>query len=235
MGPRSEPIEIPPVVVSADWRTAFPDAHVGVLLVDEVRNGPPTAELQRYAQSVASELRQRYAGANRADLASLPTLQAYARHYRAFGQTYHVLRQLESVALKSKPLLSPTALVLAMFVVELDTLLLTAGHDVAALRPPLTLDSSAAGDQFVGIGGREHAVREGDMLMRDAEGIISAVIYGPDERTRLVEGTRRAMFTTYAPSGISTRQLDAHLDGLAAAVRLACPAAAVCLKAVYPA
>jgi DNA/RNA-binding domain of Phe-tRNA-synthetase-like protein len=206
-----------------------------VLLVDDVRNGPPPADLIGLAQSMESELRKRYAGANRAELAALPVPRAYGRHYRAFGQTYHVLRQLESVALKSKPLVSPSALVLAMFVVELDTLLLTAGHDVDALQPPLTLDSSMAGDRFVGIGGREHVLREGDMLMRDADGIISAVIYGPDERTRLIEATRRAMFTTYAPSGISTRQLEAHLDALAAAIRRASPAAAVRLKAVYPA
>lgn len=227
------PAEVPSLTVSPEWRATFPDAHVGILLVDHVRNGPPPAELVQHAQTVETQLRARYAGAARADLASAPTLQAYIRHYRAFGQTYHVLRQLESVALKSRPLESPSALVLAMFVVELDTLLLTAGHDAEALEPPLTLDRSVAGDHFVGIGGREHALREGDMLMRDVEGIISAVIYGPDQRTRLTDQTRRALFTTYAPSGISVAELEAHLDGLAAAVALASPAAVVQLKAVY--
>jgi DNA/RNA-binding domain of Phe-tRNA-synthetase-like protein len=222
------------VAVSDEWRAAFPDARVGLLLLDDVQNGPPSAALLRHVRTVEAELRQRYAGASRADLTSLPTMQAYVRHYRAFGQTYHVLRQLESVALKSKPLDSSSALVLAMFSVELDTLLLTAGHDAKTLSPPLTLDRSVAGDRFVGIGGREQVVREGDMLVRDTEGIISAVIYGPDERSRLTEGTRRAVFATYAPSGISPQQLNAHLVGLASAVGLTSPAATVLLKAIYP-
>ena len=225
---------LPSVTVSDNWRSAFPDAHVGLLLVDGVRNGEPPANLRRHAKSFETELRARYAGSSRADLARLPVMGAYIRHYRAFGQNYHVLRQLESVALKSKSLESPGALVLAMFAVELDTLLLTAGHDADALQPPLTLDGSLAGDRFVGIGGREHVLREGDMLMRDADGIISAVIYGPDQRTRITDQTRRALFTTYAPSGIGMQQLDAHLEALAASVQLASPSAVVQLKSIQP-
>jgi DNA/RNA-binding domain of Phe-tRNA-synthetase-like protein len=121
----------------------------------------------------------------RAQLANLPVVQAYQRHYRVFGQTYHVLRQLESVVVKGKPLSSPSALVLAMFAAELDSLLLTAAHDLDALEPPIVIDASVAGERFVGIGAQEHTLRADDMLMRDDAGIISAVVYGPDRRTRL--------------------------------------------------
>src|SRR5437588_219970 len=77
-----------------------------------------------------------YRGQTRADLVAIANVQPYARHYRAFGQTYHVLRQLESVALKGKPLTSPSTLVLAMFAAELESLLLTAGHDLDAVQLP---------------------------------------------------------------------------------------------------
>jgi hypothetical protein len=65
-------------------------------------------------------------------------------------------------------------------------------------------------------------------------GIISAVIYGPDERTRLVAGTRRALFTTYAPWGVSLDQLDHHLGRLATVLRQADRSAEVRLRAIYP-
>jgi len=227
-------VDVPHVTVTPAWRANFPDAHVGLLLLDHVTNGPPSAALQQHAQHVEAELRQRHAGADRAVLASLVTAQAYQRHYRAFGQTYHVLRQLESVVIKAKPLESTSGLVLAMFTVELDTLLLTAGHDADALRPPLVIDRSAAGERFVGIGGRQHVLREGDMLIRDQSGVISAVIYGPDQRTRLVDETRRALFTTYAPAGVSVDELTQHLDSLISALRVANPLAVVRLQAVYP-
>jgi DNA/RNA-binding domain of Phe-tRNA-synthetase-like protein len=202
--------------------------------MDDVQNGAPSARLRQHARQVEGKLHGRYAGADRTALNNLPTALAYQRHYRAFGQTYHVLRQLESAVLRSRPVESPDALVLAMFTTEIDTLVLTAGHDADALQPPLLVDRSAAGDQFVGLGGREHTLRQGDMLMRDAAGIISAVIYGPDERTRLVEGTRRVLFTSYGPAGISVNRLNHHLSRLADAVRLASPSATIQLQAVYP-
>jgi DNA/RNA-binding domain of Phe-tRNA-synthetase-like protein len=225
---------MPSVTVTAAWQAAFPDARVGMLLVDNVTDAPPSAALLRRARMIETELRERYAGADRAALASLPAAQAYQRHYRAFGQTYHVLRQLESVALKSKSLTGPSGLVLAMFAVELESLLLTAGHDADVLQPPLIIDRSLPGDTFVGIGGREHTLREGDMLIRDQSDIISAVIYGPDQRTRLTDQTRRALFTTYAPAGISIAQVNAHLDGLAEMLGLASPSVEVRLRAIYP-
>jgi DNA/RNA-binding domain of Phe-tRNA-synthetase-like protein len=91
-----------------------------------------------------------------------------------------------------------------------------------------------ADEQFVGLGGREQVVRAGDMLMRDQSGIISAVVYGPDQRTRLVDHTRRVLFTTYAPAGIGPGQVLRHLDQLAGLVRLASPEAEVRLRAMYP-
>jgi DNA/RNA-binding domain of Phe-tRNA-synthetase-like protein len=185
-------------------------------------------------RQVESELRQRFANADRATLARIPHVEAYQRHYRSFGQTYHVLRQLETVAVRSRPLASPSALVLAMFAVELQTLLLTAGHDLEAVRPPLSIDCSSQVDRFTGIGGQEQALRPNDMLMRDREGIISAVVYGPDQRTRLRETTRSVLFTTYAPDGISDKNLGEHMDQLLELVGVVSPAARVTFRAIQP-
>ena len=123
---------------------------------------------------------------------------------------------------------------MAMVAAELQSQLLTAGHDVDLVRPPLVLDRSTAGDRFVGIDGQERVLRPGDMLMRDAAGILSAVVYGPDQRTRIGEGTRRALFSVYAPAGIATAAVRDHLDELAGWVSLIAPAATVRLLAIYP-
>jgi DNA/RNA-binding domain of Phe-tRNA-synthetase-like protein len=52
----------------------------------------------------------------------------------------------------------------------------TAGRDLDAVRPPLVLDCSTAGERFTGIGGQELVLQAGDVLMRDSDGIISAVL-----------------------------------------------------------
>src|SRR5438105_1948660 len=153
-----------PVVVTDAWRQTFPEARVGLLAIDGVANPPAHAPLEERVRDLETRLRNQFAGADRAALLALPAVQAYVSHYRAFGQNYHVVRQLESVAFKGKPLTSPGALVLAMFAAEIESQLLTAGHDLDALRPPLLLDRSSDGDRFTGIGGQELVLRPGDML-----------------------------------------------------------------------
>jgi DNA/RNA-binding domain of Phe-tRNA-synthetase-like protein len=175
-----------------------------------------------------ADLRAHYTSADRASLASLPVVQAYQAHYRSFGQTYHVLRQLESIVLKGRELASPGGtLVSAMFAAEVSNLLLTAGHDVATLAPPLMIDCSKLGDRFVAINGQERELKPGDMLMRDGLGIISAVLNGPDQRTRLSATTTSALFVTYAPAGISGANVRSHLDQIAEYVRLVDPSVEV--------
>jgi len=216
------------IAASADWRSTFPQACVGCLVMHGVSNAERNLALDARLAELQIQLRDRYASADRAVLASLPTIRAYQAHYRAFGQTYHVLRQLESVAFKGRGLKSPSGtLVSAMFGAELSSLLLTAGHDVDALAPPLLVDCAQGSDRFVGINGQERELKPGDMLMRDGQGIISAVLNGPDQRTRLSATTRRALFVTYAPAGIARADVQAHFDQLAELVRLADPRAEV--------
>jgi DNA/RNA-binding domain of Phe-tRNA-synthetase-like protein len=223
------------VVVSDAWRSTFPESRVGLLLLDNVVNGPAPLALQTQTHRIEAELRQRFGRADRATLAALPSIAPYQSHYKAFGQNYHVLRQVESIAIREQALSSSSALVLAMFAAEVHSQLLTAGHDVDALQPPLTLDVSEAGETFVGLGGKQHVLRAGDMLIRDTQAIISAVIYGPDERTRLTNDTRRALFSTYAPRGISSSQVLSHLEELAGLVGLFAPEAQVGVWLLDPA
>jgi DNA/RNA-binding domain of Phe-tRNA-synthetase-like protein len=224
------------VRVSEAWRQAFPDAHAGVLVLDNVHNGVHSAELDRYLSELQARLLRVYAGLDRAALANLPTIRAYQHHYRSFGQTYHLLGQLESVVLKGRPVASRGGtLVTAMFAAEMDNLVLTAGHDVHVLVGDLELDCSRAGEQYVGIGGREHTLKAGDMLMRDGDSVISAVLSGPDERTRLLPSTSRALYVSYAPHGIDVTTLRQHLEDIARLVRLAQPAARVEQLEIYPA
>jgi DNA/RNA-binding domain of Phe-tRNA-synthetase-like protein len=223
------------VLVSDAWRDSFPDAHVGVLCVQNAAVNLDTPAFEQRLVQLAQELRARYAGMDRASLAQLPAVRPYWQHYRAFGQTYHVLRQLESVVVKGRPIQSPGgALVSAMFAAELDTLLLTAGHDLECLVEPLVIDASRDGDHFIGIGGQEQVLKAGDMLMRDAQGIISAVLNGPDQRTRLSASTHQALFVSYAPAGIQTAAVREHLEHIGALVRLAAPGAEVGAAAIYP-
>ncbi len=122
--------------VSEAWTSAFPQAHVGVLVMHDVVNPAQHADLDRAKESLENQLRERFAGQTRGDLDQLPVLQAYAAYYKRFKKTYHVQLQLESIAFKGKPIPNVAALVEAMFMAEVKNMLLTAGHDLDALQLP---------------------------------------------------------------------------------------------------
>ncbi|MBV9168792.1 MAG: hypothetical protein JOZ81_01750 [Chloroflexi bacterium] len=223
------------VTDSAEFERTFPGAHVGVLLLENVTNGERSDALDERLLEVQDTLRTRFAGADRATLQALPSVAAYLPHYRAFGQTYHVLRQLESVALKRKPLVSPGGtLVSAMFAAEVANQLLTAGHDADFVEGDLLVDVSREGDRFTSINGQEREIHAGDMLMRDRAGIISAVVYGPDARTRIHASTSRVLFVTYAPGGIGPPELHRHLEDITEYVKIASPQASKASLTIVP-
>ena len=90
--------------VTERWHTSFPGAHVGVLLICRVDNAGHTTSLDTRKREVENELRKAFVGRTRAELLEHEVLQAYHNFYRAFGNTYHVQLQLESVIHKNKPL-----------------------------------------------------------------------------------------------------------------------------------
>jgi DNA/RNA-binding domain of Phe-tRNA-synthetase-like protein len=215
------------LTVSQAWQATYPKAHVGLLALRDVANPPHHAALERRKRALEAELRARFAGQSKADLAALPAMRAYQAYYRRFKKTYHVLLQLRSVALEGRPLPGGAALVEASFMPELQNGLLTAAHDLDRVQPPLTLDVARGDERYVMLSGREQQLKPGDMIVSDAQGVICSVIYGLDRRTAIGPGTRRALFVVYAPEGIGAAAVRQHLQALRDNVRLIAPQAVV--------
>lgn len=221
--------------VSEAWRTTYPGAAVGVLAMRDAANPKEHAGLDQKKRELEERLRARYAGSDRAALRALPQMQAYHAFYKQFKKTYHVQLQLESVVLKGKSIPRVAALVEAMFMAELEDLLLTAGHDLEVVQEPVGIDVADGSERYVRINGQEQQTKAGDMMIADAQGIISTVLYGPDRRTQITSETTQALFTAYAPPGIGPEQVQGHLENIRDNVLLVSPEAVVELLEVYSA
>ncbi len=219
--------------VSERWKSTFPHAHVGVLVMRDVVNPAHHADLERAKESLENQLRSRFAGQTRGDLDQLPVLQAYTAYYKRFKKTYHVQLQLESIAFKGKSIPNVAALVEAMFMAEVKNLLLTAGHDLAALQLPVRLDVSQGDETYIVLRGQPQALKPGDMLIADRAGIISSILYGPDQRTQIQPATQNVMFTVYAPDGISEQAVLAHVRDIEQYVRVVAPESRVEMLQVF--
>lgn len=213
------------IELSARWKEVLPDACVGLLAVKNVPNPKDHPDLKSAREALEAELRSRYRGMDRKSLREIPVFAAYDAFYRPFKKSYHVQLQLESVVFKDKSIFSPSALVASMFMAELETGLLTAAHDLTALALPLVADVAAGNETYQRLDGSEQILKEGDMYIRDQEGILSSVIYGPDQSTQIRPETDQAVFTTYGPPGISKNQIQEQLEILESFIKLFAPAA----------
>jgi DNA/RNA-binding domain of Phe-tRNA-synthetase-like protein len=209
------------------WRKTYPGAVVGFLGMDQVANPEHHSGLEQKKRDLEATIRNRYTGWDKAGLKTLPVLQAYAAYYKRFGNNYHVQLQLESLLFKGKSLPRIAALVEAMFMAELDNLLLTAGHDGEAVKPPLTLDIGKGDETYTALNGQATFVKTGDMFIADSAGVISSIIGGPDQRTRITSATRHALFTVYAPPGIGEVYVKKHLQDIRDNILLIAPGAEV--------
>ncbi|MCP4542251.1 MAG: hypothetical protein GY832_34445 [Chloroflexi bacterium] len=223
------------ITVSEKWKTAYPRAVVGILAMRDVVNPDHHPALDTRKAEIEEQLRSRFAGADKAMLKALPTIQAYIAYYKRFKKTYHVLLQLESIAIKGKPIPRVAGLVEAMFMAELDDLLLTAGHDLEKIQMPLKLDVSDGSERFTRINGQEQVLKPGDMIITDAQAVISSIIYGTDRRTRITSETRQVFFSTYAPAGIGEQAVRQHLENIRANVEIIAPEAEVISLEVFSA
>jgi DNA/RNA-binding domain of Phe-tRNA-synthetase-like protein len=217
--------------VSEDWKATYPGAAVGVLAIGNVTNPESHPKLDCLKEEVEEQIRTGFS--SKEELRAQPRLQAYRDYYKRFKKTYHVQMQMESIAFKGKSIPRVAALVEAMFVAELKDQLLTAGHDLDVVEPPVRLDVAVGTEQYMRINGQEQDLKAGDMFIADAQGVLSTVIYGPDSRTQIVPGTRRALFTVYAPPGIGEEAVYQHLKDIEAHIRLFAPQAETELLQVY--
>jgi DNA/RNA-binding domain of Phe-tRNA-synthetase-like protein len=205
------------------WHTTHPGAVIGLLELSGVIQPKTSPRLEERKRETESRLRQQYQECTRKDLASHPIMTAYIRYYKRFKKTYHVLLQVESMALKDKQLPDVCPLVDAVFVSEMETFVLTAGHDVDLLQPPILIDVSYEDDEMVQMDGAVKAIRAGDMIMRNAEGISCSILYGQCKRSPITPKTTHVLYVAYAPPGVPKETVMAHLQGIEANIRLFSP------------
>jgi DNA/RNA-binding domain of Phe-tRNA-synthetase-like protein len=148
---------------------------------------------------------------------------AYVQYYKQFSKTYHVLQQVESIALKNKSLPTVSPLVDSNFIAEVEILALTAGHDVSKLQGSILIDVSKTSDQMTQMNGTVKEIPAGDMVMKDEHGICCCIIYGQDNLSPISSETTHALYVVYAPVGVPVESVEVQLQAIESNIRLFAP------------
>jgi len=210
-----------------EWRIEHPRAVIGLLELSSVENDKKSLLLDNRKRGTKAQLIRRYGKISRQELVSLPVMSAYKKYYKQFKKTYHVQLQVESIAQKGKKLPNVSPLVDSNFIAEVETFILTAGHDVAKLCGEIVIDVSREGDHITQMNGFSKSIHAGDMIMRDEEGISCSILYGQDNRSPITPETEHVLYVAYAPSGVSGDAVEMQLQKIEENVRFFSPKAIV--------
>jgi DNA/RNA-binding domain of Phe-tRNA-synthetase-like protein len=208
------------IVGTQEWKVEHPGAAIGLLELSSVENDKKSPTLGQRKRALEAELINRYGELSRQEFVSLPVMAAYRSYYKKFKKTYHVQLQIESIAKKGKKLPNVSPLVDANFMAEVETFVLTAGHDVAKLHGEILIDVAREGDHFTQMNGSDKSIYAGDMIMRDEEGICCSILYGQDNRSLITPETEHVLYVAYAPSGVSHEVVEKQLEKIEQNVRL---------------
>ena len=221
--------------VTRQWRDKFHDGHVGMLLVDSVDNSRQSPVLDEKKNALEQKLCKKFNGFSRTDYMEIGVLNQYRNYYKRFKKTYHVQLQIESIVRKNKSFPNVSPLVDANFMAEMETHILTAGHDADLLAEPIMIDATKGDEVFTQMSGATQSLKPDDMMMSDARGVVCSIIYGQDNRTPISSNTRRALFVAYAPPGVTKNRVQYQLDTILENIRLFAPDVLVEMIKVYSA
>ncbi len=90
----------------------------------------------------------------------------------------------------------------AHFMAEMCAGILVAVTDYDRFEGALTLDVAEEGENFVGMGQRDMRTKDGEIVLRDEQGIVCILCQGADEKTRVSENTENVLFYGYGIPGV---------------------------------
>lgn len=202
------------VKITERLKEKYPKASIGVLVIRNVNNIKSNEELNIRKVEIEEYLREKFNGRDRAYLKSLENIKVYNDYYKKFKKTYHVLMQVESIAFKNKSIPSIDCLVQSMFMAEVKNQLLTAGHDADKINGKIKVDLSSGDEEYKSMSGKMQKLAENDMFMHDDCSIISSLIYGPDNKSKIDLNTKNVIYIVYAPEGIEENIIISHLEDI---------------------
>jgi len=200
------------IELEPELKTKYPEAVFASMIVMNVPNCKKNEVLEERKRKAEMELK-------RMDVERDSVLQSYNAYFNKWGKTYPIEFQINTIRRGGK-LPQVSVLVDSMFVAELKNGILTSGHDLDAIKGDLVFDVSEGGERYLMLNGKEQELKENDIILKDEEGILASVLYGPARRTSITSDTRNVLCFAWCPYRMDDRLITAHLNDILSNLRI---------------
>lgn len=148
----------------------------------------------------------------------------YFRYFRKYGQTYPVMKQLESF-LNGRPFPEEQYVNSVAFLTELKTHALIGTHDADRIEGDLVFYNESEKTYFPGMNKSGAHSYPGDVTGRDVKDIIISMVTGADNRTCLRDDSTHALYLIFGTAEMTEEAIKAVAEEIKSAALALSPAA----------
>jgi DNA/RNA-binding domain of Phe-tRNA-synthetase-like protein len=193
------------VTLTSELKTVYHDSIFGSLVVENVENIKKDDRLEALKRELEKSIRESSGEEN--------TMKSYDTYFKRWGKTYPIEFQIKTIK-NGGSLPQVSLLVDSMFLAELKNKILTSGHDLDSLKENLFFDVSKGGEEYIKLNGEKQVLKENDIILKDDEGVLASVLYGPARRTSISPSTRNALYFAWCPCEVSEDAVSSHLKDI---------------------
>ncbi len=184
----------------------YPDSSFGNIIIRNVPNEKGNKALEERKRNLERKIRENFVEVDKDTI-----IQYYNTYFKLWNKTYPIEYQINTVKSGGQfPQVS--VLVDCMFLAELKSRILTSGHNLDEFKGDLTFDISSGGEMYLKINGKEQKLKKNDIILKDEEGILSSILYGPARRTSISPTTKNALYFAWCPYAIDEKIIKNHLN-----------------------
>jgi DNA/RNA-binding domain of Phe-tRNA-synthetase-like protein len=200
------------IKLSSELKIKYPKSIFGSIFVMNIPNGKMHEALEKKKREIEKELRKM-------NIDNDNIIALYNDYFNKWGKVYPIENQIKNIK-KGHSFPQISILVDSMFIAELKNRILTSGHDLNEIKGSLFFDISKGKEKYIMLNGKEQELKEGNIILKDEEGILASVLYGPAKRTSITLNTENVLYLAWCPYGIDEEIIIAHLNDIFSNLRI---------------
>ncbi len=189
-----------------DLKENYPSSIFGSLIIRSVQNRKSNETLEERKRDLEKKIRKSLVEVDKDSM-----IIYYTNYFKIWKKAYPIEYQIKTIKNGGNfPRVS--VLVDSMFISELKNKILTSGHDLDAIHGDLTFDVSKGGEKYLQLNGKEKNLKKNDVVLKDNEGILASILYGPTKRTSISLKTENALYFAWCPYSMDEQFIRNHLN-----------------------
>jgi len=191
----------------------YPDAQFIAITATNFGNEKKNPDFEKEREKITKQIRKLD------DPSKLKQIKDHKAFHQKFGKSYPIEYQINSIK-DGKNIPTQTTLTDALFLSEMKHLCIISGHDIATLKGDLTFDISKGGEKYTKINGKPQSLKPEDIILNDNGKLITSLLYGPDNSTKITSKTKDCVYLFWFSSHITQKELITILNDFKAHLKI---------------